>query len=45
MDSAFPDACIDGYEHLIPELDLPDTDNRYVLAAAMHHLVSVIVTL
>lgn len=44
MDSAFPDACIDGYEHLIPELDLPDTDDRHVLAAAIHHRVNVIVT-
>lgn len=44
MDSAFPDACIDRYEHLIPALELPDANDRHVLAAAIHYRVDVIVT-
>jgi hypothetical protein len=44
MDSVFPDMCIEGHEHLIPALDLPDADDRHVLAAAMRHRVNVIVT-
>lgn len=35
MDQAVPDALVDSYEDLIPGLDLPDADDRHVLAAAI----------
>jgi hypothetical protein len=35
MDEALPDACVSGYETLIPVLALPDADDRHVLAAAI----------
>lgn len=35
MDRATRDAVIAGYEALIPALDLPDPDDRHVLAAAV----------
>ena len=35
MDRALPDACVSGYEPLIPGLTLPDPDDRHVLAAAI----------
>lgn len=38
------DALITGYEHLIPSLELPDPDDRHVLAAAIHGGAEVIVT-
>jgi predicted nucleic acid-binding protein len=38
------DALITGYEHLIPSLELPDPDDRHVLAAAIHGKAEVIVT-
>jgi hypothetical protein len=44
MDKAAPDALVRGYEHLIPELALPDPNDRHVLAAAIHAGASVIVT-
>lgn len=36
MNKAFPAARIEGYDALIPGLDLPDADDRHVLAAALH---------
>lgn len=44
MGVAIPDASITGYEHLIDELDLPDSDDRHVLAAALHIRAGTIVT-
>lgn len=44
MDRALPEARITGYEVLIERLDLPDLDDRHVLAAAIHGHASVIVT-
>ncbi|MCP1778800.1 MULTISPECIES: PIN domain-containing protein [Bradyrhizobium] len=44
MDRAVPDALVTGYEGLIPALDLPDPDDRHVLAAAIRCGASAIVT-
>ena len=44
MDRALDTARITGYEALIPELQLPDLDDRHVLAAALHAGVELIVT-
>lgn len=44
MGVAIPDASTTGYEHLIEELDLPDPDDRHVLAAALHIRAGTIVT-
>lgn len=44
MDQAIPDAVVHGYERLIDGLDLPDSDDRHVLAAAIRCGASVIVT-
>ena len=44
MDTALPDACVDGYQKLIPSLDLPDPNDRQVLAAAIRAKAQVIVT-
>lgn len=41
---AFPEAMTKGYENLIPECELPDKDDRHVLAAAIQAGASVIVT-
>ena len=45
MDKALPDALVTGYEHLIDSIELPDRDDRHVLAAAIRCGASVIVTL
>ena len=45
MDKALPDALVTGYQHLIDSIELPDKDDRHVLAAAIHCRASVIVTL
>ncbi len=44
MDQATRDCLITGYETLIPALDLPDPDDRHVLAAAITGRCDVIVT-
>lgn len=45
MDQAVPDVLVTGYEGLILGLNLPDPDDRHVLAAAIHCNAGVIVTL
>lgn len=44
MDSHVRDCLIDGYQSLIETLNLPDADDRHVLAAAIVGRVDVIVT-
>ena len=44
MNENMPDATVTGYEKLIPSLVLPDTNDRHVLAAAVHGGASIIVT-
>ena len=44
MDHATRDCLVTGYEPLIPALDLPDPDDRHVLAAAIVGRCDVIVT-
>ncbi len=44
MDKAIPDALVTGYEHLIDSIELPDRNDRHVLAAAIRSGASVIVT-
>jgi predicted nucleic acid-binding protein len=44
MNGAFPEALVRQHEDLIEALQLPDTDDRHVLAAAIHGGASVIVT-
>jgi predicted nucleic acid-binding protein len=44
MDRATRDALITGYQHLIPALNLPDPNDRHVLAAAIVGRCDVIVT-
>ena len=44
MNDSIRDVTVTGYEHLIDRLDLPDPDDRHVLAAAIHAEAHVIVT-
>jgi predicted nucleic acid-binding protein len=44
MDQNTLDCIVNNYEDLIPELDLPDPDDRHVLAAAIQAKASMIVT-
>ena len=44
MNNAFSEADIQNFEHLIPTLNLPDPDDRHVLAAAIHAKADCIVT-
>jgi len=44
MDKAIPDALVTGYESLIAGLDLPDVDDRHVLATAIKCNAATIVT-
>lgn len=41
---AFPDALVQNYSGLVAQLDLPDIDDRHVLAAAIKANANVIVT-
>jgi len=44
MKAAFPEACITGYEPLIPAIELPDPEDRHVVAAAILGHANAIVT-
>jgi predicted nucleic acid-binding protein len=44
MNRSVLDAVVEGYEPLISGLDLPDPDDRHVLAAAIHSGAATIVT-
>jgi len=44
MDNAFEGANIKGFKSLINELDLPDKDDRHVLAVAIKSEASIIIT-
>ena len=44
IERAFRDACVTGYDALIPAVTLPDLDDRHVLAAAIHTNAQVLVT-
>jgi hypothetical protein len=41
---AFPDACVQNYDGLIKNLELPDENDRHVLAAAIKTNANIIVT-
>ncbi|MEJ4046731.1 PIN domain-containing protein [Erwinia sp. SLM-02] len=45
MNQAIPDAMVTGYENLIEGINLPDPDDRHVVAAAVRCNAEVIVTL
>ncbi|WP_420125605.1 PIN domain-containing protein [Longimicrobium sp.] len=44
MDAAVPSAVVEGFERHVASLDLPDPDDRHVLAAAIEAKAHVIVT-
>tara|TARA_R110000787_G_scaffold74705_4_gene165939 strand:- start:214 stop:720 length:507 start_codon:yes stop_codon:yes gene_type:complete len=44
MDSAVLDCKVSDYEYLIPTITLPDSDDRHVVAAAIHAKADAIVT-
>jgi predicted nucleic acid-binding protein len=44
MDAAVPDCIVTGFQCLIPSIQLPDPEDRHVLAAAIHGRADVIVT-
>jgi hypothetical protein len=44
MNASVRDCLVENYQHLIPVLTLPDSNDRHVLAAAIHSNSSVIVT-
>ena len=44
MDMHVPDRLVTGYQNLIPGLNLPDPNDRHVLAAAIRGKASVIIT-
>jgi hypothetical protein len=44
MANAFPHAVVEGFEHLIGQLELPDADDRHVLAAAIHAECDMVIT-
>ena len=44
LDAAFDDARVEGWEQLVPGIDLPDPDDRHVVAAAIQGRADLIVT-
>lgn len=44
MRKAFEDACVTGWEPLLAGIDLPDVDDRHVVAAAQRGRADIIVT-
>jgi hypothetical protein len=44
MDSGVREALVENFEHLIPAIQLPDPDDRHVVAAAMHAGAELIIT-
>jgi predicted nucleic acid-binding protein len=44
MDVAVPGSLVTGFEELIPTLELPDPDDRHVLAVALHSEAQAIIT-
>jgi hypothetical protein len=44
MNEHVADCLVEGYEALIPTLELPDPDDRHVLAAAIHAEAQVVLT-
>ncbi|OSQ38430.1 PIN domain-containing protein [Thalassospira mesophila] len=44
MERAFPEACVSGYEIYIRSIELPDENDRHVLAAAVRTYAQVLVT-
>jgi hypothetical protein len=44
MEQHIDDALVEGYENLIDQLTLPDTNDRHVLAAAVHGGANIIIT-
>ncbi|MBU2821273.1 MAG: PIN domain-containing protein [Acidithiobacillus caldus] len=44
MNAHVRDCLVSGFEHLIPSIELPDPDDRHVVAAAIHSGSSLIVT-
>ncbi|BAO82948.1 hypothetical protein SMCB_0720 [Serpentinimonas maccroryi] len=44
MNAHVRDCLVSGFEHLIPSIQLPDADDRHVVAAAIHAGASLIVT-
>jgi predicted nucleic acid-binding protein len=44
MNNAFPDANVENFETLIPNLNLPDKDDRHVLACAIRCNAAIITT-
>ncbi|MEM7759401.1 MAG: PIN domain-containing protein [Cyanobacteria bacterium P01_A01_bin.40] len=45
MDRSVRDCLIEGYEYIIPSLELPDPDDRHILAAAIKGQADIIVTM
>ncbi|WP_101102705.1 PIN domain-containing protein [Macromonas bipunctata] len=44
MNTGVRDSLVEGFEHLIPAIELPDPNDRHVLAAAIHSGADTIVT-
>ena len=44
MNAHVRDSLVTGFEHLIPGVELPDADDRHVIAAAIHGSASLVVT-
>jgi len=44
MDAAFPNAGVYGFEEIMEDLELPDPDDRHVLATAIHANADAIIT-